>query len=60
GGKLSAPDVVVRSGPDTRLRSALFDQNPAVPSTNCTAITIYPHASDRPRLGRRILERLTF
>ncbi len=60
GGKLSAPDVVVRSGPDTRLRSALFDQPPAVPSTNCTAITIYPHVSGRPRLGRRILERLTF
>ncbi|WP_153952242.1 amino acid permease [Halosegnis longus] len=53
-------DVVVRRGTDQRLRGALFDSGPALPSPGCTTVTVYPHESQRPSLGRRLLERLTF
>jgi len=59
GGR-SDPDVLVRRGTDQRLRSALFDDRPAVPSPGCTTVTVYPHESRRPPFVRRLLERLTF
>jgi amino acid transporter len=60
GGRPSNPDVVVRRGTDRRLRAALFDDRPVFPSPGCTTITVYPHGSGRPRLTRRLLERLAF
>ena len=60
GGHSTTPDVVVRRGTDERLRGALFDDRPAVPSPGCTTITVYPHLSRRPRLSRLLLERFTF
>jgi amino acid transporter/nucleotide-binding universal stress UspA family protein len=60
GGQPSTPDVVVRRGADERLRNVLFDDGPVFPSPGCTTITVYPHESSRPRLGRRLLERVTF
>ena len=60
GGRPSNPDVVVRRGTDQRLRAALFDDRPVFPSPGCTTITVYPHGSGRPRLTRRLLERLAF
>jgi amino acid transporter len=60
GGRPSRPDLLVRPGADDRLRSALFDDRPAFPSPGCTTVTVYPHESRRPRLARRLLERLTF
>jgi amino acid transporter/nucleotide-binding universal stress UspA family protein len=60
GGQPSSPDVVVRRGADVRLRNALFDARPLLPSPGCTTITVYPHESRRPRFTRRLLERLTF
>jgi hypothetical protein len=60
GGRPSTPDVVVRRGTDERVRSVLLDGGPILPSPGCTTITVHPHASRRPRLARRLLERLTF
>jgi len=60
GGRPSTPDLVVRRGTDERLRSVLFDDSPVFPTPGCTTITVYPHASRRPRFARRLLERLTF
>jgi nucleotide-binding universal stress UspA family protein len=60
GGRPSEPEAVVRRGTDERLRSALFGDRPAVPSPGCTTITVYPYGARRPRLTRRLLERLTF
>ena len=60
GGKPVGADVVVRRGTDERLRSVLFDDGPLFPTPGCTTITVYPHASRRPRFARRLLERLTF
>jgi amino acid transporter/nucleotide-binding universal stress UspA family protein len=60
GGQPSTPDVVVRRGSDERLRSLLFDDGPVFPSPGCTAITVYPHRSRRPRFARWLLERLSF
>ncbi|SDN22178.1 Amino acid transporter [Halogranum gelatinilyticum] len=60
GGQPSTPDVVVRPGSDERLRNVLFDDGPVFPSPGCTTITVYQHESSRPRLGRRLLERVTF
>jgi amino acid transporter/nucleotide-binding universal stress UspA family protein len=60
GGTPAGANVLVRRGTDERLRSAVFDNDLAVPSPGCTTITVYPHSSRRPRLTRRLLERLTF
>ena len=60
GGRPSRPDLLVRRGADDRLRAALFDDRPVVPSPGCTTVTVYPHGSRRPRLVRRLLERVTF
>ena len=60
GGQPSRPDLLVRRGADDRLRNALFDERPVFPSPGCTTVTVYPHESRRPRLARRLLERLTF
>ena len=59
GGQPSTPDVLVRRGAISRV-STLGDDRPLFPSPGCTAITVYPHESRRPPLGRRLLERLTF
>jgi amino acid transporter/nucleotide-binding universal stress UspA family protein len=58
GGTPSRPDVVVRPGPDERIRSALFGDRPAVPTPVCPTVTVYPPAR-RPRVQsvRRFLER---
>jgi len=60
GGAPPRPDLLVRRGADQRLRNALLDDGPTVPNPGCTTITVYPHESRRPALGRRLLERLTF
>ncbi|PSP62370.1 amino acid transporter [Halobacteriales archaeon QH_8_67_36] len=60
GGAPPRPDLLVRRGADQRLRNALLDDSPTVPNPGCTTITVYPHESRRPALGRRLLERLTF
>jgi amino acid transporter len=60
GGRSDAPDLLVRPGADDRLRAVLFDDRPAVPNPGCTTVTVYPHGSQRPPLGRRLLERQTF
>ncbi|MFC3958968.1 amino acid permease [Halovivax cerinus] len=56
----SAPDVVIRRGTDDTLASQVLDDSPTVPHPGCTTISVYPHASRRPRFTRRLLERLTF
>ena len=60
GGQRGQPDLLVRRGPDHRLRSALVDERPTIPSPGCTTVTVYPHESRRPSLPRRLLERLLF
>jgi amino acid transporter/nucleotide-binding universal stress UspA family protein len=60
GGRPSTPDLVVRRGTDERLRNALLDERPVIPTPGCTTITVYPRRSGRPRFSRRLLERLTF
>jgi amino acid transporter len=60
GGYPSDPDVVVRRGAEQRLRTALFDDRPVVPRPGCTTVAVYPHESRRPRLARRLLERVAF
>ena len=60
GGDHDRPELLVRRGPDHRLRTALFDDRPTLPSPGCTTVTVYPHESRRPPLGRRLLERLVF
>ncbi|ATW87445.1 amino acid transporter [Halohasta litchfieldiae] len=60
GGQTQRPDLLVRRGSDHRLRDALFDDRPTVPSPGCTAVTVYPHESQRPPLVRRLLERVLF
>ena len=58
GGRLSQPDLLVRRGSDDRLHDALFEER--IPNPGCTTVTVYPHESRRPSLGRRLLERLSF
>ena len=60
GGQPSQPDLVVRRGTDDRLRAALFEDRPILPTPGCTTVTVYPHESRRPGFLRRLLERLTF
>ncbi|WP_262180342.1 universal stress protein [Haloarcula laminariae] len=60
GGAPPRPDVLVRRGADQRLRNAVLDDGPTVPNPGCTTVTVYPHESRRPGLGRRLLERLTY
>ncbi|WP_254538050.1 universal stress protein [Halomarina litorea] len=60
GGRSSDPDVVVRRGSDEGLRGVLFDDRPVLPTPGCTTVTVYSHASRRPRFSRRLFERLTF
>jgi amino acid transporter len=60
GGRPPTPDVLVRPGADHRLRAALFDDRPVVPSPGCTTVTVYPVATRRPPLARRLLERVVF
>ena len=59
GGQPATPDVLVRRGEVSRL-SDVGGDGLLFPSPGCTAITVYPHESRRPPVGRRLLERLTF
>ncbi|WP_284013422.1 amino acid permease [Halobaculum litoreum] len=60
GGQRRTPDLVIRRGADHRLRTALFDERPDLPTPGCTTVTVYPHESRRPGLARRFVERLAF
>jgi amino acid transporter/nucleotide-binding universal stress UspA family protein len=60
GGRPSNPDVVVRPGSDSRLRSALTDGRPTFPSPGCTTITVYRHESQQSGILRQVLGRLAF
>jgi amino acid transporter len=60
GGRPSRPDLLVRRGSDPRLRETMLDDRPVFPSPGCTTVTVYPRASRRPPLSRRLLERITF
>ena len=60
GGSLATPDLLVRTGADHRLRNALFDDRPTVPSPGCTTVTVYPQVDRRPPFARRLLERFVF
>ena len=60
GGQLPRPDLLVRRGPDYRLRKTLFDDRPMVPNPGCTAVTVYPEDAQRPGVVRQLLERLLF
>jgi len=60
GGRPTDPDVLVRAGADHRLRSALLDERPRLPTSNCTTVTVYPVSTRRPPLARRLLERIVF
>ena len=60
GGQPGTPDLLVRRGPDHRLRTALFDERPVVPTPGCTTVTVYPQPEGRPSLWRRLLERAVF
>jgi len=60
GGAPPRPDLLVRRGADQRVRDAVLDDRPTVPNPGCTTVTVYPHESRRPGLGRRLLERFTF
>jgi amino acid transporter/nucleotide-binding universal stress UspA family protein len=60
GGRPTAPDLLVRAGADDRPWHALLEDRPLVPSPGCTTVTVYPRATRRPALARRLLERLVF
>ena len=60
GGQLPRPDLLVRRGPDYRLRKTLFDDRPMVPNPGCTTVTVYPEDGQRPGVVRQLLERLLF
>ena len=60
GGQRGRPDLLVRRGPDHRLRSVVVDERPTIPSPGCTTVTVYPHESRRPSFPRRLLERWLF
>ncbi|ERH01297.1 MAG: hypothetical protein J07HN6_02932 [Halonotius sp. J07HN6] len=60
GGQQSSPEVLIRRGPDHRPRTVLFDDRPTVPTPGCTTLTVYPHESRRPGLGRQLIERFVF
>jgi amino acid transporter/nucleotide-binding universal stress UspA family protein len=60
GGQAPKPDVIVRSGADHRLRHVLLDDGQSAPYTSTTSVTVYPEATRRAPLGRRILERVVF
>ena len=60
GGNRRTPDLLVRSGNNLGLRSALFDDDGFVPNPGCTTVTVYPESERRPPLTRRLLERFVF
>ena len=60
GGWVDAPDLLVRAGADPRARAAMLDDRPALPSPNCTTVTVYSKKSRRPGVLRRMIERSTF
>ena len=60
GGTPTPPDLLVRRGADHRLRSVLVDRGQAFSDPGCTTVTVYPHESRMPSLGRRLLERGAF
>jgi amino acid transporter len=60
GGYPPRADLFVREGTDGRLRTLLANDRPAVPTPGCTTVTVYPRASRRPSLTRRLLQRVLF
>jgi amino acid transporter len=60
GGQLEPPDLVVRSGPDHRVRTALFENRPAFPAPDCTTLTVFPHTERRSGVVRRAIEKAVF
>jgi amino acid transporter len=60
GGQIRQPGLVVRGGPDHRLRTALLDRRPVVPTPGCTTVTVYPRATRRTPVVRHLLERFVF
>ena len=60
GGQIRSPDLLIRRGADHRLRTALLDERPDLPTPGCTTVTVYPHESRRPGVARRLVERLAF
>jgi nucleotide-binding universal stress UspA family protein len=60
GGQLEPPDLVVRGGPDHRVRTALFEDRPAFPAPDCTTLTVFPHQERRPGVVRRAMEKVVF
>jgi len=60
GGQDSSPDLVIHDGADHRIRHVLLDDSPPTPPTSATTVTVYPQATRRPPLGRRLLERFVF
>ncbi|MFB6280803.1 MAG: amino acid permease [Haloferacaceae archaeon] len=60
GGRNRPPDVLIKRGPDHRLRSVLTDEDVPVPNLGCTTVVVHPHESRRTPLARRLLERLVF
>jgi len=53
GGHRTRPDLLVRHGVDG---ATVADGRDATPA--CPTVTVYPHDSRRPRLARRLVERL--
>ena len=60
GGELAQPDVVVRRGPDHRVRAAVLETRPAFPAPDCTTLTVFPHQERRPGVLRKALEKVVF
>jgi len=60
GGRLAQPDVVVRRGPDHRVRAAFLEGRPAFPAPDCTTLTVFPRTERRPGVLRKALEKLVF
>jgi amino acid transporter len=58
GGRAGTPDLLVRRGPDHRLRGSVFDDDLVLPGLGCTTVTVYPHEARRPPFARRLIERV--
>ena len=54
---LPETDLLIRRGPDHRVRGALFDEDQRFVGASGTTVTVYPRESRRPPLVRRLLER---
>jgi amino acid transporter len=55
--RLPETDLLIRRGPDHRVRGALFETDDRFVGARGTTVTVYPRESRRPPLFRRLLER---